>query len=138
MARRTSATRVRSVNPRIPSTFDLDMAIDSASSLVDELATCASADGNTLSDQRLELIESWIAAHFAYIAQPTNIQSKSVGGASQSYLQASVNQGIDASPYGTQAVLLDTSGCLDKLLGEKVNLFWAAGEDEVDYDVDWN
>lgn len=137
MARRTTPERVRQANPSIPEASNLDLAIDSATSLVDQLSECASKEGNTLDNQRLELIETWLAAHFSYIGNPTHVSSKSVGGASQSFLQGPVSTGLDASPFGTQALKLDSSGCLERITGESVKIFWVGGQEDK-YNVDWN
>lgn len=133
MARRTSPTAVRAIHPNIPSTVDLDGFIDTATKLVDKVAECAGSD---LDDQHLELLERWLAAHFYTVIYPT-LKSKSIGSASQTFHTGTNGTKLESTPFGQQALALDTSGCLEKITGETVSLTWL-GTDETDYDVEWN
>lgn len=130
MSRRTTPTLVRSIHPNIPSSINLDGFIDTATKMVDKLSTCAGTD---LDDQQLELIERWLSAHYYTITNP-QARSKSIGSASKSWNVAPVmGKGLEATPYGQQALALDTSGCLDSLTGEKMGVTWL-GSDETEYD----
>lgn len=120
MAIRTTATAVRTIGG-FPTSLDVDAFIETASSLVDEVAACA---GSKLSDARLELIERWLSAHFAKIMSP-DVISKSIAGASVSYDgRGKGGQGLSSTSYGQQALLLDSSGCLLKITSRRPVISW--------------
>lgn len=93
---------------------DLTPYIDTASALVDDVATCAAAKRKTLSAAKLELIERWMAAHY-YTKADRVPSSKSTGGASSSY----ITDPEIPEPYKAAALDLDTSGCLSAILSRK-------------------
>lgn len=96
--------------------------IETATSIVNEIETCSG-----LGADRLELIERYLAAHFAFLAGvPTgaSVASKSIGGASTSYNRPAVGDGVLASPYGATAIQLDTSRCLSGVLIGTVGIQW--------------
>lgn len=84
--------------------------IDSATMLVTEKCDTVS---NSYSVERLEMIERYLAAHFAAVKYPRTT-SESAAGTSESY-QTSVGKGFELSPFGQHAMLLDTGGGLAKL-----------------------
>lgn len=114
--------------------MSLEGFIDTASKLVDRVECCANGK---LDDQTLELLERWLACHFYASINPNILQSKSIGGASKSYQVGQVGTGIEGTPYGQQALALDTTGCLESITGEKVNLTWV-GDDEEFYNARFN
>ena len=122
MARRTTSELVRAV-ANLESTVDVDAYIDTASKLVDKVQDCDTKSGGNLDEQQLELIERWLAAHFTVISRP-QVSSKSIGGASTSFLVGSVSDGIKATIFGQQALIMDTSGCLDGLTNTKAKVAW--------------
>lgn len=66
--------------------------------------------GEGLSDDRLKEIERYLAAHFACIASPRKRDEK-VDVASATY-RGKTDMGLDATLYGQQAKILDTTGIL--------------------------
>ena len=82
--------------------------IETAAALVDEVCV---PSGYT--NERLELIERWLSAHFFTITAP-RAASESAGPVSTSYL-ASVGKYLSGSTFGQQALALDTAGGLAAL-----------------------
>jgi len=66
--------------------------------------------GKGLSDNRLKLIELYLAAHFAAITYP--VASFEAAGKVQESLQYKVDKGLEFTKYGQQAMMFDTSGTL--------------------------
>lgn len=64
-----------------------------------------------LSANRLTQIELYLAAHFASTADP-RMQSEAVAGEYQYRTQGQTGQKLEATFYGQQVLLLDTSGTL--------------------------
>lgn len=91
----------------------LQVYVETASALVDDVVECAAAQGKTLSAGRLELIERWLAA-YAYKVSDKPYSSKSTDRASANF-DGKTGMYLEANHYGQMAVLLDTSGCLDEL-----------------------
>ncbi len=106
---RTNAIKVRAV---VETDCDLDLSIfiTTASSIVDSIATCASAKNKTLTSSQLTDIETWLAAHL-YSIRDQPYASKSTGQASASF-QGKTGMYLDSTHWGQTAMLLDTSGCL--------------------------
>jgi hypothetical protein len=90
---------------------DLAPYVDTASSLIDDVATCAARKGKPLSAAKLELLERWMAAHY-YTKSDRTFASKSTGGASVAY----ITDPETPEPYKSAALDLDTSGCLAAIL----------------------
>lgn len=67
--------------------------------------------GLGLSAERLTKIELFLAAHFAHAADP-RVQSESVGGEYQMRVQGQTGSKLEATHYGQQVLLLDTTGKL--------------------------
>jgi len=87
--------------------------IQTASSVVDRVATCAAKKGYPLSTSELELIERWLSGYY-YCKNDPLYMSKSTAGASASF-QRKVGDGFDANEFGQVAVNLDISGCLSAI-----------------------
>lgn len=85
---------------------DLTPFITAASSLVTELC----ADVAAYDAERLELIETWLAAHFFSIKDP-RMASETAGGAGGTY-RGQTGMNLEATLYGQQAMVLDTNGAL--------------------------
>lgn len=79
-----------------------------ANSLVTELLEDTDHD-----EDRLTLIETWLAAHFYTVRDP-RATSESAGGVSEGK-QMYTGAYLAASEYGQTAMVLDTSGTLNKL-----------------------
>lgn len=60
-----------------------------------------------LSDDRAAEVEKWLAAHFAAI-RDKRVESKSIEGNREDYA-GETDMGYNATQYGQQALLLDTS-----------------------------
>jgi len=118
---RTTASQVRAV-AQIDETINVDAYMETAHVFVNDLAACA-----TLDDARLELIERYLSAHFAYMAGVTtgvSIASKSIAGANTSYTRPQGQGRLSDSSYGLTAIQLDTSRCLVGILEGPVSLTW--------------
>lgn len=89
-----------------------DAFITMASLLVDE-----ELDESGLSEARLLEIERNLAAHF-YCMKDVRASSEGAGGVSVSYAM-SVGKGLDATLYGQQAMMFDTSGTLTAINNKK-------------------
>jgi hypothetical protein len=102
---RTTPRQVKDILDFDPSIRNLDPFIWSANEMVTELCLPVG-----YSSERLTLIEMWLAAHFVAIRDPM-YQSEGIGAANASYLrQGGLN--LSQTPYGQQALVLDTKGGL--------------------------
>lgn len=89
----------------------LDPFIEVANHLVVEV--CLPVE--TYSDERLEVIERYLAAHFYAITMP-RIQTTGLGqGDIEQTIQSKIDLGLNLSHYGSSAMILDTSGGLAAL-----------------------
>lgn len=98
-----------------------DALITNASVLVDRLATLASSDTSEatyLSSDQLTQIELYIAAHLYALLDPQPI-SESAGRASNKYM-GSFGIGLKATYWGQMALVLDTSGLLERISTTKI------------------
>jgi hypothetical protein len=113
---------------------DLGAAIAAATILVDDIKDKSLKLAMLISDDRLEIIERWLAAHF-YAVSDRPYSSRSTGGGSGSF-DGSTDKGLDFTGYGQHARLLDPTGYLASLGGTasgggegavrpKVGGFWA-------------
>lgn len=89
-----------------PAVTDLLPFIAAAEEMVTEL--CAPVP--TYTANRLKIIETWLAAHFVAIRDPRYIEEH-IGAASASVMNK-VGFNLQLTPYGQQAMLLDTAGGL--------------------------
>lgn len=100
--------------------------IDTASAIVDDVVTCLTRKGLTLSATRLELIERWLAAH-VYQQSDQGYASRSTEGASASF-QGQTAMYLEGTKYGQMALSLETNGCLAAIASGKGNArargFW--------------
>lgn len=69
--------------------------------------------GAGLSEARLTQIETWLAAHFVAI-RDQRAKSMSISGEGSVTYQGETGMGLNATLYGQQAMMLDTSGTLGK------------------------
>lgn len=135
MARRTTSDLVLGIlGPKFDSTVDVSPFIDTASKIVDKLESkqTTSGCGDPLDEQHLELIERWLSAHYATLTYRNHIvTSESIGAASKSYSIPTPESGISSTPYGQQAIAIDTSGILRRLGSPCVGVSWLGD----DYDA---
>lgn len=104
---RTTPEQVASiieVDPSIP----VGPFIETASTLVEEVC-----EPFNYTENRLELIERWLAAHF-YAIMDKQVASERAGSVGQDF-QFKVDLGLNQTQYGQQAMILDTKGGLRAL-----------------------
>ena len=105
---------VRVTDDQVRSIIELDEAVNlapyiaTANLLAEERLVSAG-----MTEARLAQIELWLSAHFAAIANP-QVQTETVGPLTTTY-QQKLGLGLDATMYGQQAIVLDTSGRLGVL-----------------------
>lgn len=121
---RTSSSAVQGVLlSDYDGTSSLTPFIDSASVIVDRVATCASDKGVTLTAGELELIERWVAAH-AYVMVDQTYKEKHTGRA-KAVFQGLQGMRLEATKHGQMALSLDPSGCLAAITsGKRATLTW--------------
>lgn len=109
----------------IDSDINLDPFIAVANALVTEIAPDS---GHT--EERLILIETWLAAHFYTVRDPRPV-SERAGSVSVTH-QSAVALGLNTSHYGQTAMTLDTTGRLKALHAGKrvVGVTWLGRTDE--------
>lgn len=89
----------------VDGSISLDPFILAASALVEEIAVKSGHD-----EERLTLIETWLAAHFYTVRDPRSVAERA-GPVGANY-QSAVDLGLATSHYGQMAMTLDTSGLL--------------------------
>jgi len=67
--------------------------------------------GESLGDDLLKEIERWLSAHFVAIRDPRE-KSKKMDEAEAKFFLGKEGKGLEATPYGMQAIALDTTGKL--------------------------
>jgi hypothetical protein len=105
MAIRTTDAAVQGII-EVDSSILLDPFIETASSLVDDVAAATNAPGTS----RLELIERYLSAHFYTLRDPRPV-SERAGPVSNTF-QSKVDTGLMTSHYGQMAISLDPTGVL--------------------------
>lgn len=71
----------------------------------------ASLGSTVLSVDHLREIEAWVAAHFVAVRDP-RLTSRKAGEATDTYQKAGEGKRLEATIYGQQALVLDTTGTL--------------------------
>lgn len=74
---------------------------------------CPVIEGYSVALQKA--IVKWLAAHFISAQKGGQLMQKTLGDASESYAAPQTLMGLNGSVYGQQAILLDASGCLERL-----------------------
>jgi len=117
MTVRTSKTNVEAIIELDPEVVPDDAAllpfITIANELVTESCTGDNAPSTAYTDERLELIERWLTAHF-YTNRDPRAANEKIGPIGNAF-QSKVDLGFDTSHYGQSAIRLDTNGGLAKL-----------------------
>lgn len=97
--------------------------ITAANALVDEIAEKSGHDAD-----RLQLIETWLAAHFYTVRdpRPTSERASTI----EVRYQSAVDLNLNTSHYGQMAMTLDTSGLLRAISNGKkrVSAVWLGKE----------
>lgn len=126
MAVRTNSASVQAIlGGNYDGVTTLTPFIDAASSIVDDVASCASDAGTPLSSAKLELIERWLSAH-CYAHMDQTFASKGTEGASASF-HGQTGMYLASTRYGQFATTLDPTGCLQSVAGGQVSRaggFW--------------
>lgn len=90
--------------------------------------------GTTLSDDALKEIERWLTAHLIACTRERQVDKEAVGQANVSY-SGKTDMGLDATMWGQQVKLLDTTGTLVSTVGMRMASIYAVpnfdDEDEV-------
>lgn len=102
----------RVTNSEVKTIIDTDVDV-TAFITVANLIVTNMLSGGSLSDAMLKEIERWLSAHFVAIRDPRIGQEK-IGDASVTYL-LTTGKGLDATPFGQQVKVLDTTGKLAQL-----------------------
>lgn len=112
----------------LDSSVNVSVFVDMAGSVVSHLlANCAAGQWDDLGASR---IGNWLAAHFYAVVNPTEamITSQSANGASHSVAIGQAGKGFESTPYGKNALAMDTTGCLrqydEETRSKPVRLFW--------------
>ncbi len=84
--------------------------IDTANQLVSDVCT-----NSGYSSAKLELIERWLGAHFYAINRPRTTMESIAGGTQEQYQKMITDLFLNNSPYGQQAMVIDTAGNLAAL-----------------------
>lgn len=90
--------------------LDIVPHIDAANSLIDEKLVNVG-----LGDTRLKLIEAWLSAHFVAMREDSARLRRISQGETVAIFTDEVGTGLNATRFGQQAMLLDTSGVLNRL-----------------------
>lgn len=111
---RTDLERVQGIIETDPNIIigddEMEPFIVAASQLVDEVCDI---EANGYADQRLELIERWLSAHFYTVRDP-RVKMEKAGEVSATY-ESNTGLNLASSRYGQMAMLLDTKGGLAAL-----------------------
>lgn len=105
---------IRTTNAQVAAIIELEVTVSTepfievANSLVTEL--CTDSD---YTDEKLELIERWLSAHFYAIREGRATLEKA--GKVSATIQSKVDLGFDVTHYGQMAMRIDTAGNLAKL-----------------------
>lgn len=88
---------------------ECDPFINSANSIVNNRL-----NGSTATSTDKYYVELWLSAHLIYIRDPGR-KSETIGDAKDEYNLPGAGKGLDGSPYGQQALLLDPTGLMKNL-----------------------
>lgn len=114
MANRVTAAELQEIISTSLSESVLDAFITGANLIVTEHL----GDSEELSSAQLKEIERWLSAHLLACTRERQAKSENVKDASISYMGDS-GKGLDATLYGQQVKLMDTSGVLAEVVGKK-------------------
>jgi hypothetical protein len=137
MARTSEGAVAELLGDDYDGTRSLSPFIDTATLLVNRVATCATQKGQTLSTEELEIIERWLAAHFYTMSDKALTQKNTADSGGTFHGQTAMH--LDASLYGQTAQGFDISGCLTALTKpqlKQVGAFWLGKppSSQIDYE----
>jgi len=126
MAIRTTDELVQGII-EVDSNIVLDPFMTAANALINTIATDSGH-----SEEGLQLIETWLAAHFYAMRDPRSVQE--AAGDVQVTYQSKVDLNLSTSHYGQMAMVLDTSGLLRQLNKgpgniKTISVTWVGKED---------
>lgn len=133
---RTDATligEVITVNPSI----SLTGPIRAANVLVNNVVACAAENSITLTDETLQEMETFVAAHMYSFRDPQYVEKQTEKASAK--FQVRVGLRLDGTQWGQTALMLDPSGCLSKFNeGNKtVGGFWSGKpvSEQIEYEL---
>lgn len=131
---RTTEAEVRAVIETDPD-ISIDPFISHAGVLTDRMEINATEKGYTLTAAELALVETYLAAHF-YALRDRQAETEREGRSSVKYM-GKLGYGLEATPWGQQALTIDYTGSLAKQTGSSntgnsnsVGLVWLGEEDD--------
>ncbi|TXH08689.1 MAG: hypothetical protein E6R03_17830 [Hyphomicrobiaceae bacterium] len=112
MALNTTAEVIAALGPNYDSSLlaSLTIHLETAVAVLDEVSSCATSKGITISDGLKKSIERMLACHFYMLADRP--QQEEVVGKSEQVLQGMTGMGYDSTYFGQTAKTIDPSGCL--------------------------
>lgn len=114
MATRVTATEVKEI-------IDTDLAdsiVETFITPANQIVTDAVGSNTSLSDAQRKEIERWLTAHLLAVTRVRQTEKEGVADASVTF-QGKTAMGLDASQYGQQVKLLDTTGTIAQSLGKR-------------------
>lgn len=106
---RTSASEVKEIMPRLPSTFNIGPFITAATIKVDWVA-----EDNLLTDNELKELERQLTAHMVALINPEVRRLSMPDGVSKDFNVGQMGKGLEATTYGQIVLMLDRTGKLGK------------------------
>lgn len=123
MARVTSSQVQAVLGNNYDGSKDLSAYIATATILTDRTVLCAANKSVTIDSDTAAQLETYLAAHFYTLHDPT-YSSRSTQGASGSF-HGQTGKGLESSMYGQTAILMDPSGCLNSFdKRQKASMIW--------------
>lgn len=123
MALRVSEEEVEEI---ITTSLNIDPFIKTANQIITNHLT-----GKGLSSDTLILVELWLSAHLVACADP-QLKEETIGDAKETKNVGPLGKGLEASVYGQQVKLLDTTGTL-AAMGKKLAGFDVIASDSDEY-----
>jgi len=114
MSNRTTALEVKQILDTTLSDNTVKVFITTASTIVSDTL----GSDTTLSAAQLKEIEKWLAAHLIASTRERQGSREKVGDADVTY-QGKTGMGLNATMYGQQCLMLDSTGKLAQKLGKK-------------------
>ena len=121
MTVRVTATEVKAILDTALDDSVVEVFIDAANLVVTDIL----GSSTVLSDDQLKEIERWLTAHMIASTRDPQAASEKTGEANIKY-QGVTGKGLDATFYGQQVKLLDTSGILEGSTGKRKATVYAA------------
>lgn len=113
MGARVTAEEVKEIIDTTLSDSSIEAYINAANLTVTRLL-----GSSVLEDEELKEVERWLTAHFIACTRERQPRAEQVGEAGITY-QGYTGIGLDATLYGQQVKVLDTTGTLSSQLGKR-------------------